>query len=219
MGSSAEPMRQRSDESLDESGETAPAAGSATPSASSASSASSVPESPPNTPGQARYTFRPMRWRDLRSIARWRYPGSYAFYNMEMAPLVGNMLAQMLLRLGGEIIYYTVIDESQGEQNGQGGQAEIAGIFSFLPVAPDTIEIGLGMRPGLTGQGHGLAFVQAGLDFAREHLHPKRFRLSVATFNERARKVYERAGFLPERVAMHTKLGQRYEALEMSREA
>jgi ribosomal-protein-alanine N-acetyltransferase len=155
------------------------------------------------------YTFRPMRWRDLRTIADWRYPGPYAFYNMALAPLVGNMLAQTFLRLVGQIIYHTVLDE----------RGEIAGIFSFLPVGPETIEIGLGMRPELSGQGRGLAFVQAGLDFARERLHPKMFCLTVATFNERARKVYERAGFVPERVAMHTKLGQRHEALEMSREA
>ncbi len=155
------------------------------------------------------FTFRPMRWRDIRAISRWRYPGQYAFYNVGVAPLVANMLAQTLLRLTSPAIYYTVLDE----------RGAVAGIFSFVPVDKDTIEIGLGLRPELTGRGLGLAFVTAGLDFARARFHPKRFRLAVATFNERARKVYERAGFAPERVAMHTKLGQRYEALEMGREA
>jgi ribosomal-protein-alanine N-acetyltransferase len=155
------------------------------------------------------FTFRPMRWRDIRSIARWRYPDQYAFYNVGLTPLITNMLAQTLLRLVGALVYYTVLDE----------QDAIAGMFSFVPVSPGAIEIGLGMRPDLTGRGLGLAFVETGLDFARARFHPKHFRLSVATFNERARKVYERAGFVAGRVAMHTKLGQRYEALEMSREA
>ena len=51
------------------------------------------------------------------------------------------------------------------------------------------------MRPDLTGKGLGLAFVQAGLDFAREQFKPDYFRLFVLTYNERAIRVYERAGF------------------------
>lgn len=158
------------------------------------------------------FTFRPMRWRDLPTIARWRYPGIYAFYDIGLAPLVTNMLAQALLRLVGEAVYYTVLDED----------GAIVGIFSFTPVTEgprDAIEIGLGMRPDLTGQGQGLAFVEAGLDFARRRFHPKRFTLTVATFNDRARIVYERAGFVANRVARHIKLGRPYEAVEMSREA
>jgi ribosomal-protein-alanine N-acetyltransferase len=47
----------------------------------------------------------------------------------------------------------------------------------------------------VTGCGLGLAFVTAGLDFARERLGATRFVLDVAEFNERAIHVYERAGF------------------------
>ncbi len=155
------------------------------------------------------FTFRPMRWRDLPAIARWRYPGVYAFYDMGLAPLATNMLAQSLLRLTGAAVYFTVVDERD----------VIVGIFSFTLVAADTIEIGLGMRPDLAGRGLGGAFVEAGLEYARRAFHPKRFTLTVATFNERARKVYERAGFVAHRVARHTKLGKSYEALEMSRQA
>jgi ribosomal-protein-alanine N-acetyltransferase len=155
------------------------------------------------------FTFRPMRWRDILSIARWRYPGQYAFYDVGLGPLAANMLTQTLLRLAGQIVYYTVVDE----------RGEIVGIFSFVPAGAEAIEVGLGMRPDLTGRHLGLAFVEAGLEYARQRFHPKSFRLSVAVFNERARKVYERAGFVAERVRMHRKLGQRYEALEMSREA
>jgi RimJ/RimL family protein N-acetyltransferase len=41
----------------------------------------------------------------------------------------------------------------------------------------------------------------------------------VATFNERAIKVYERADFVRERIDMHTTAGREWEFLEMSRPA
>jgi aminoglycoside 6'-N-acetyltransferase/ribosomal-protein-alanine N-acetyltransferase len=38
--------------------------------------------------------------------------------------------------------------------------------------------------------------VRAGLDFARQRYGPRGLVLDVAAFNERARRVYERAGFV-----------------------
>jgi len=157
------------------------------------------------------FRFRPMRWRDIAPIARWHYPGPYAFYDTSVWPLAAIMLVQSLLRPVMAPIYYTARDERD----------EIAGIFSFIRHEGDVIEIGLGLRPDLTGQGRGLgvAFVEAGLDVARHRFHPKRFVLSVATFNRRAMRTYERAGFVGGRVAMRMKLGKPYEALEMWRDA
>ena len=51
------------------------------------------------------------------------------------------------------------------------------------------------MTPDLVGKRLGLGFVLAGLEFAEERFAPSGFRLTVATFNERAIRVYERAGF------------------------
>ncbi len=58
-----------------------------------------------------------------------------------------------------------------------------------------SVLVGLGLRPDLTGTGLGLAFVNAGLAFGNAQFAPAAFRLFVMTFNQRAIRVYERAGF------------------------
>lgn len=158
------------------------------------------------------FTFRPMRLRDALAVARWRYPGEYAFYNPGAMPLF-VWLIERPLRLFGMAVYYAVWNE----------RGELAGIFSFVrqDAARETLEIGVALRPDLTGQGRGigLAFVVAGLNFARERYAPKRFTLDVATFNRRAMRVYELAGFRPERTVVRRTSGRRVEYLEMEREA
>lgn len=135
------------------------------------------------------FRFEPMRWEDARQVSRWRYEGSYAFYNQDALPMLIVALFRAPLRaLGFEA--FVVYDDTRKEDG------KPIGIFTFIKRG-EAVEIGLAMRPDLTGRGSGLAFVEAGLDFARARYAPTRFTLDVATFNERARKVYERAGFRP----------------------
>ena len=65
----------------------------------------------------------------------------------------------------------------------------------------------------------GRSFLQAGLDFARARFRPGEFVLDVATFNRRAITVYERVGFTPVRVFMHSTNGGDWEFVEMRRPA
>jgi RimJ/RimL family protein N-acetyltransferase len=62
---------------------------------------------------------------------------------------------------------------------------------------PDTLDIGLGMKPDLTGQAKGTAFLAAILAFAQRQYQPRYFRTTIAAFNRRAQRVFEKAGFLP----------------------
>jgi ribosomal-protein-alanine N-acetyltransferase len=105
---------------------------------------------------------------------------------------------------------------------------ELVGFFSFGPggqlpsfdYADDgSLDIGLGLRPDLTGRGLGLEFVLAGLEFGRRRFAPAGFRLAVATFNERAIQVYESAGFRRVTVFTHHTNGGDYPFLLMTREA
>jgi len=139
---------------------------------------------------------------DAEEIAGWRYPEPYSFYD---AAADANDLAELLdaTRRGGE--YVSVEDES----------GALAGFFQFKERRPDAIEIGLGLRPDLTGRGLGSAFVEVGIGEVRARYGAVRIVLAVATFNRRAIRVYERAGFAPVRTYMHSTNGGEWEFLEL----
>jgi [ribosomal protein S18]-alanine N-acetyltransferase len=157
------------------------------------------------------FRFRRMRWRDVGVVAGWRYPGPYAYYNFDIPSLATIMLVQTIFGAIGDPTYFTAADERD----------HIVGVFSYIWHARGVLEVGLALRPDLTGLGRGvgLAFVLAGLDHARRRFRPQRFYLTVATFNVRARRVYERAGFVPVGTTTSSRGGKRVEMLEMMREA
>lgn len=105
-------------------------------------------------------------------MASWRYPSPYDFYDGDVEPVLNPER------------FFEVRDEA----------GELIGFYYFEPNPPD-LDYGLGLRPDLIGQGLGLEFFRAGLAFARERYRPRRVYLHVAEFNDRARRVYERAGF------------------------
>ncbi|HMA32869.1 MAG TPA: GNAT family protein [Chloroflexia bacterium] len=141
------------------------------------------------------FSVQPMDAVAAAAIATWRYDGPYAFYDADpqMAPYL----------LEPQHAYYAVW-AAPGDLAGFccfGGEAQVPGGHQRGLYARDAaLDFGLGMRPDLTGQGQGLRFVQAGLAFGQRHFAPARFRLSVATFNARAIRVYTQAGFEPSEV-------------------
>lgn len=165
------------------------------------------------------FQFAPVSEADARSILAWRYDEPYTTYNAaDDFESLERGLTEMLDRRSP---YYAVRDE----------QGELVGFFCFGTAAQvgddvtpglygedQIMDIGLGMRPDLTGLGLGLSFVQAGLAFAREQFHPRGFRLFVLTFNERAARVYERAGFTRVRVFTQRNMHGVLTFLEMRRE-
>jgi len=152
------------------------------------------------------FHFIQLRQEDAEAIAEWRYPEPYSFYDWTADPDDLRELLDPGLR--GEA-YWAAEDDA----------GALVGYFSFKPKEEGALEIGLGLRPDLTGQGLGGSFLAAGVEFGRERYAPALFVLSVATFNERAIKVYERAGFARDRVYMHRTNGGDWEFVEMSRPA
>lgn len=164
-------------------------------------------------------TFTLMDETTARAILTWRYPASYAVYNImgDGQESEEEAIAELLEPASP---YYAVRDE----------QGELVGYFCFgtsalvwsrpvpgLYMDDATVPIGLGLRPDLTGHGLGMNFVLAGLDFARQAFTPKHFVLYVFPWNERAIRVYKHAGFQRGRIVLQKHENGDREFLEMIR--
>jgi RimJ/RimL family protein N-acetyltransferase len=161
-----------------------------------------------------RFTLTPITHADAKAISNWRYDDPYSVYD-------GNP-ASVAALLEPRYLYHSVYDE-HGELVGYfcyGEDARVsAGKRLGLYERETALDIGLGMRPDLTGQGLGEEFVHAGLSHAQNAYSPRTFRLTVATFNRRAISVYERAGFEPVETFGATNLNGEKQWLLMRREA
>lgn len=134
--------------------------------------------------------FQIMTKIDVTEIVSWKYPQEYSFYDLEDSPDTFDEL------LDGS--YYAVRDQDN----------QLMGFFCFgrnaqvpegrhqnLYSGDNVLDIGLGMKPEITGKGMGFSFLKAGMEFAKQSFKPDYLRLSVAAFNVRAIKVYARIGF------------------------
>ncbi|AMR05044.1 MULTISPECIES: GNAT family N-acetyltransferase [Bacillus] len=127
---------------------------------------------------------------EAMEINTWAYEEPYNLYSFSGEKEVMEEL------LDG--MYYGCCD-GQGEFIGYfcfGANAQVpGGRDANLYGGEDVIDIGLGMKPALTGKGMGKEFFQAGIAFATKEFNAKMFRLSVATFNTRAITLYKNIGF------------------------
>ncbi len=132
-------------------------------------------------------TIKPITEAEAKKVVSWRYDRPYDVYNL--AP---EALPDLL---EPEHAFHAVFDDEENligfcsfGQDGRvpGGHYEL-----------DALDVGAGLRPDLTGQGRGLAFLEAVLEHARQELAPRRFRATVGTFNARALAVLKKLKFSP----------------------
>lgn len=135
------------------------------------------------------WLFRPIDEASAREIALWRYPPPYDFYNCPDDGVEGEVLCL----LNPDHQYRTVWDQD-------GGLVGYAGFGEDCRVpggdyGADALDVGGGLRPGRCGRGLGAGFWGAVLEVARRHYAPEAFRVTVAAFNKRALRVWERLSF------------------------
>jgi len=136
------------------------------------------------------YVIREMDIVSAREIILWKYEKPYSLYNLNGSDEDIKEL------LHGS--YYSAYNKSK----------ELAGYFCFgesaqVPIGKTLnsyddksfIDIGLGLQPELCGKGYGVDFTTCGLRCAKNMFSARKFRLTVAKFNQRAIKVYEKIGF------------------------
>ncbi|NQN83466.1 GNAT family N-acetyltransferase [Streptococcus suis] len=72
--------------------------------------------------------------------------------------------------------------------------AALMGYFS-IDQDGETVDIRLGMKPSLTGQGNGRAFYQTIEDYVVEHVQPASIKLTVASSHQVDQKLFHALGF------------------------
>ena len=92
--------------------------------------------------------------------------------------------------------------------------------FWYFDWQGNVVDVGIGLRPELTGHGLGESFLRAQLDYATSQWSPATFRLFVAAWNGRAIRLYERLGFSEVgRQTRHFELVGEHEFIQMERTA
>ena len=123
-----------------------------------------------------RFTFRTIVEADADAMLAWRYEPPYDTY---------DPAEEDLRHAVGSPTWFAV----------DGEDGSLAG-FLECSVGEREVEIGLGLRPDLTGRRIGPSFVEALVAFVDERWRPDAVTLDVFPWNERAITAYERAGFV-----------------------
>lgn len=125
---------------------------------------------------------------EAQAVARYRYPGARAYYNL--ADERGAVSYMLDARHG----FHAVRDPR--------------GLHGFCSFGADgrvpggkydeeALDVGAGMDPALVGKGQGRAFVEAVVQHAIRSLRARTLRVTIATWNEQALRVWRGAGFQP----------------------
>jgi len=147
-----------------------------------------------------KFSFVPMNENYARDmIDNWKYEGEYAIYDYINEEEL--LLDSSLWGIG----LFAVLNENNehiGELNIEFYEKNDGDYISYEELNKEKKEnaemwIGFGLKSSFTGKGLGCEFVSACVDFARElnQYKGEYVSLAVAKFNQRAFKVYRKAGF------------------------
>lgn len=125
--------------------------------------------------------YKVMSEDEAKQICTWKYPNEYAVYNMDNWDVVTKQKWAIADELKRQEQFRSIYEND-----------ELIGYFRYRLI-DNVINIGLGMKPELCGQGKGHEFLKFIL--TTEELKNKKIELEVREFNKRAIKSYEQVGF------------------------
>ncbi|MHC0039562.1 GNAT family N-acetyltransferase [Pseudoneobacillus sp. C159] len=120
-----------------------------------------------------------------KEALQWKYEPPYDFYSNELSE---EALKELL---NGA---YVAVEDENKQVVGYyctGVSAQVPKGNDYGAYSEEKIDIGLGLKPVLTGQGQGKSFLR----FIMDQIGSENLRLTVASFNKRAIKLYENVGF------------------------
>jgi len=148
-----------------------------------------------------------VEWSDAytHEVLRWAYEPPYDFYDLASDPE-----DEAALRDPARAHHRRAVLAEDGRLDA----------YWYFDWHDDVVEVGIGLRPDLTGRGLGESFLRAQLDYARRTWRPATFRLFVTAWNERAIRLYGRLGFREvDRETRRFELVGEHEFLRMERAA
>lgn len=166
------------------------------------------------------YNFVPMnREYAFTIVDTWKYENEYSIYDYSNE--ADHMLDEegwgkglfAVLNREGELIGELSIEFFDG----QGQYTDFREFDDEALVNERELWIGFGLRPDLVGQGLGVQFVMACVEYAIQtcRYRGEYIRLGVAEFNQRAIKTYEKAGFEKFEQAVGEISGKTFECVYM----
>jgi GNAT superfamily N-acetyltransferase len=165
------------------------------------------------SPDAAQLRFQPLREADARAVCGWRYEPPYHIYHIDVLP---GELATVVAFLTDPANQYYAIEGPLGLE-----AFCCFGLDAQVPggnYAASALDLGLGVRPDLTGQGRGLIYATAVIGQAQRLFAPAALRVTIAAFNQRAQRVWERAGFRVQQTFADTRDGRPFVVLARSLE-
>ncbi|MEG4533661.1 GNAT family N-acetyltransferase [Microcoleus sp. D2_18a_D3] len=144
-------------------------------------------------------TFRLLEKEQALAILDWRYTFPYDYYNFD----ANTLQEDLCYLLDSRNAFYAILNL----------QEELEGYCSFgsdgqVPggdYSEKALDIGIGIRPDLVGQGRGKYYAQAVAEYGAQHYGMQQLRVTIAGFNKRAQRVWEQLGF--EQVEKFVKIG------------
>lgn len=136
--------------------------------------------------------FIPMQPDYARDLLTWRYPPPYDIYNE--ADVSIQERENIVRFLCDPINHYSAMLDEQGIYIGgcsHGFDAQVEG----GDYSEEAMDIGLGVKPEYTGRGFGAEVVRQMLLYYHQLRQPQKFRATIAAFNRRSQRVFEKNGF------------------------
>ena len=135
-------------------------------------------------------TYLPPDEAAAREYLRWMYDPPYGIYNYSS----GSLEEEIAYQVDPKNNIFGMYDEAGCLVGycGFGADARVPG----GDYSEEALDIGMMLRPDLTGHGMGSAFASAVIRQGAKLFRPRKLRVTIAGFNQRARRVWEKNGFV-----------------------